>query len=776
MGSGAFLVAACRFLADHVVAAWTREGKMHLIADVHDDVANHARRLVAQRCLYGVDKNRYAVQLARMSLWLITMARREPFTFVDHALRHGDSLVGLSFDQIRAFHWKPEAQQEASAVILKDALAEAVGIRQEILSLAGDGSEWAQRRKQTLLLDAEDALERARLVGDLVIGAFFAHAKDKDRERERKNRLDMVGRWIEADNGGHFDEAKKILGELYAMQAELKKTQVPFHWMVEFPEVFFDERPDPLDGNRKSGKAFVEAFVGNPPFMGGRRIRGELGDQYTEWLGVVQGGSLNADLSARFFLLSAEMTGEHGTIGLVATNTIGQGDTLETGLDRLVNRDGWTIYDATVDLPWPGDAAVTVSVANLAKGHPLSGIVARRIDGVVVANISSSLRPEASRVRAAVLVANGSASFQGCVLAPNAGFVLDADERERLVLANRGNADRIWPFLGGEEVNTSATHAFDRYAIYFAAMTLEEASRWPDLLRIVEQRAKPIRDNANREAHKKYWWHFADKRPALYAAIAPLSRCLVTARVTKHLCFSFQPTDRIFNEKLYVFPLDRFTAFAVLQSRVHTPWVWLLSSTMKTDLNYSASDCFATFPFPQADPRTVLPAVESAGEALYEARAAFMVETNQGLTKTYNALKDPDSVDPRVLELRRLHEAMDRAVLDAYGWSDLEVPPYCAGSPEDKATQKVFEDAVVDRLFALNAVRAAEEAKAGGGAAAGGKGKAAKKKGATGTAGAGDAAGSAGAAGEGDAAGEMGASAKVGRKKKDPGPRLPGMG
>lgn len=130
---------------------------------------------------------------------------------------------------------------------------------------------------------------------------------------------------------------------------------------------------------------------------------------------------------------------------------------------------------------------------------------------------------------------------------------------------------------------------------------------------------------------------------------------------------------------------------------------------MKTDLNYSASDCFENFPFPQPDPRTVIPSLEGIGERLYEARAAYMVETQQGLTKTYNALKDPGCDDPRILELRQLHEAMDRAVLDAYGWSDVAVPPFCPTTEQDQAALQTFEDEVIDRLYVLNAERAAEE-------------------------------------------------------------------
>jgi hypothetical protein len=245
-------------------------------------------------------------------------------------------------------------------------------------------------------------------------------------------------------------------------------------------------------------------------------------------------------------------------------------------------------------------------------------------------------------------------------------------------------------------------------------MTIEEARRWPDLARIVEERVKPERDrlredNASARVLRKYWWRFQAHRPTLCAAIAPLKRCLVTAVVTKHLMFSFQPTDRIFSHKLYVFPLDGYTPFAVLQSRIHLPWAWLLSSTMKTDLNYSASDCFETFPFPKPDPRTVIPELEAIGEKLYQARAKYMVDTEQGLTKTYNAIEDLSCTDARILELRRLHEEMDRAVLDAYGWKDIAVPPYCPMTDADREAIQAFEDEVIDWLYVLNAERAREE-------------------------------------------------------------------
>jgi hypothetical protein len=329
-----------------------------------------------------------------------------------------------------------------------------------------------------------------------------------------------------------------------------------------------------------------------------------------------------------------------------------------------------------------------------------------------------------------------------------------------LIKINKKNAERIFPYLGGEEVNSHPTQDFDRYVINFSDMTLEEAGRWPDLLAIVRDKVKAEREQQGDKLAREHWWRFTRTRSELYAALTLLDRCLVTGIVSKHLMLSFQPTRRTYSHKLYVFPLERNGIFAALQSRIHSIWTWLLSSTMKTDLNYSASDCFETFPFPTD---AALVTLDTIGAQLDAARAHYAALTWQGLTTTYNQLKDPDyagdispasadcsesldrtaapwatpaglaaavpaiTTDPDLLEpetrvayiqhLRHLHEQLDRAVLAAYGWSDIPVPPYCPPRPTDHAGQAAvshFEDTIIDRLFALNAERAAEEAAAAG--------------------------------------------------------------
>ncbi|RMH17508.1 MAG: hypothetical protein D6696_15590 [Acidobacteria bacterium] len=699
MGSGAFLVEACRFLADRVVAAWEREGRLPELAAEHPDVVNHARRLVAQRCLYGVDKNAFAVGLAKLSLWLVTLAKDLPFTFLDHALRHGDSLVGLDFDQIRGFHWQPERQRDLCSRAFDEALDEAIALRQEILDLAGETS--LGRRKERLLADAEDALARVKLIADLALGAFFAADRPKARQQELGRRLQLLGDWLASD--------QPPPAELRELERRLHQRLRPFHWVLEFPEIFHPGRADPLSPRQPAAPAGLDAVVGNPPFAGKNAINAFGGRGYLDWLKILHPGAHgNADYSAHFFRRAAVLIGEHGTIGLIATNTIAQGDTRASGLKPLVE-GGLRIYHAIRSLPWPGDAAVAVAVVHLAKGTRVARNLAPRLDGEPVAVINSRLRPRPERPDPRRLEANRGLSFQGSIVV-GMGFVLTPEERDALIAKDRRNGERIFPYLGGEEVNTSPTQSHHRYVISFGAMSLEEAERWPDLIEIVRRKVKPERDRNNRLVYKKNWWQYAEKRPALYRAIASLDRCLVASIHSKHLLLSLQPTNRIFSHGIVVFCLQTYSAFAVLQSRVHEYWARLLSSSLGDTLRYAATDCFETFPFPHPDPRRVIDELEEVGERLYDARAAYMEAAGHGLTETYNRLKDPSHDEPSIRHLRRLHLELDRAVLRAYGWPDVDVPPYVA--PQDPAAAKArqaFEDDVVDRLFLLNHQRAEAE-------------------------------------------------------------------
>ena len=250
------------------------------------------------------------------------------------------------------------------------------------------------------------------------------------------------------------------------------------------------------------------------------------------------------------------------------------------------------------------------------------------------------------------------------------------------------------------------------------------AGDWPSLITIVAEKVKPVRMKDNRVSYRRHWWQYAEKRADLYPAVVGLPRVLGISRVGQHAALVFLPSSTVYAESLIVFPFDTYTAFTALQSRPHETWARFLGSSMKDDLRYTPSDCFETFPFP--DGWETHPALEEAGRTYHEHRAALMVRNDEGMTKTYNRFHDPYEDDPDIATLRDLHAAMDRAVLDAYGWTDIPTDcDFLLDYEIDEATwgrkkrpyryrwPDAVRDEVLARLLALNAERAAEEARAG---------------------------------------------------------------
>ncbi len=730
-GSGAFLVEACRQISARLVESWSLHGgPPELPAD--EDELLHARRLVAQQCLYGVDRNPMAIDLARLSLWLVTLARDHEFTFIDHALRHGDSLVGLTRRQIEGFHWDAEAprfQLGTETMEVQRQLARVSELRQLIREL---GDEAPEHELRDLLDEADRELRNVRRVGDLVLAAFFEGAKPKERESMRRDYASLL---------------LEITGQGESAGGDAPAPPVTaFHWEFEFPEVFERENPG------------FDAVVGNPPFAGKNTVAAAHPAAYPDWLKLLHAESHgNSDLVAHFFRRAFGLLRNSGSLGLIATNTIGQGDTRSTGL-RWICHHGGEIYRVQRRLKWPGDAAVVVSVLHIAKGS-YSG--PRALDGREAERITAFLFHDGGHDDPDRLEANAGQSFQGSIVL-GMGFTFDDTDRkgvatplaemERLVDENPCSRDVIFPYIGGEEVNASPTHTHHRYVINFHDWPLRRAdlgttwqdasddqrrnwrrdgivpldypdpvaADWPELLAIVEAKVKPERLAQNDKGAKEKWWQFIRPRPELHTAIAGLERVLVITQTSRTGAFCFLPAQIVYSHKLNVFPHSSYAAFAALQSGPHDLWARFFGSTMKDDAVYTPSDCFETYPF--AENWETHPALEAAGKAYYEFRAALMIENNEGMTKTYNRFHDPDERDPRIAELRRLHAAMDRAVLDAYGWDD--IPTDCeflldyeideeTWGRKKKPWRYRWPDAVRDdvlaRLLALNAERAVEE-------------------------------------------------------------------
>jgi len=731
MGSGAFLVEACRQLAARLVAAWSRHPGTRPDVPLDEDEDLLARRLVAQRCLYGVDRNPMATDLARLSLWLATLARDHEFTFLDHALRTGDSLVGLTRPQVEALDWRSAGQLSLFGSLIPGRLDAATAAR---VAIRGAAEDVALHEQERLFRGAEQHMAELRIAADGVLGAFFG----ADRPRARMAALEALH-----DTAGSTDRLWAALRVSAAGLQVPPHRLRPFHWPLEFPEVFAGDTPG------------FDAIVGNPPFAGKNTLLHGNRLHYLDWLQTLHADAHgNADLVAHFFRRAFLLLRLGGCLGLIATNTIGQGDTRESGL-RWVLANGGTVVRARRRYAWPGEAAVVVSIVHIIRGPARSPV----LDGRQVRRISAYLVEGDLDDSPAPLAANAGKAFQGCILL-GMGFTFDDEaaakgkasplsEMHRLIAKEPRNAERIFPYLGGEEVNNDPRHTNRRWCIDFnnfplgrrqtaqtwASMSISKrmqarvkmfvpldylepvAEDWPDLIKILEYWIKNNNTITNMDSETRFWWQFLRSRPELRFATKNLSLIISTLRVKRHNVFFSLEKNIVLANTLYAFSFSKQSYFAVLQSSIHELWVHNFSSTMKDDINYSSSDCFENFPFPLNIES--LSDLENLAVEYQKTRLLIMAGRNEGLTKIYNRYHDHQDRVPETYLLRKLHNALDVTVLQAYGWNDLAdtaAPDFLSENTEPNHCYQdrlfwpePFRDKVLARLLALNAERAAEE-------------------------------------------------------------------
>ncbi|MEV5700525.1 type IIL restriction-modification enzyme MmeI [Streptomyces anthocyanicus] len=742
MGSGAFLVSACRYLSDRVVDAWVRDGLPPEIArdvdaDDREQLHQVARRLVADRCLYGVDRDPMAVELAKLSLWLVTLAKGRPFSFLDHALRCGDSLVGvIDVEQVKAFHLDSGARQLSPEVsraleVTESLLWRAADIRQQIEATPVVDIR-VVREKSKLLKEAESLSDRLRLAADAIVGAALAaegisdeeateisgvenvegargraahaEAKEDAKAKAYRNRLESVAGLIVTaleEGPGVEDAATRARGIVDGWLKGPRTTAIrPLHWPLEFPEI--------MTSGESGG---FDVVVGNPPFLGGKKLTGVLGQDYREYLvNRLAGGTRgHADLCAYFLLRNLSIAPGRRT-GIIATNTVAQGDTREVGLDRAT-ADGWTVYRAIKSQPWPGAAALEVSLLWMSQRiHDTETLI---LDGREVQGITANLDPK-SRVTGTPfpLVANEAQSFIGSYVLGK-GFILSPETAKGLIVKNPKNADVLFPYLSGEDLNQRPGARASRWVINFHDWSEEEAAEYVDVFRILERDVKPERQRMNedgayvlRKPLPQRWWQYADKRPALAAATADLEQVLVIARVSSTATVLRVPTGQVFHEKVVIFPTADLARLATLNSAMHVVWAWKWSATMKADLQYAPSDCFETYPFPKSTN-----ALRKAGQRLELHRGSASSARNIGLTNLYHLVHSESENAPDICTIRQAHVEVDKAAAEAYGWSDLDLKHGFHPAPQGERFSIALDVQVevLDRLLELNHARYKEE-------------------------------------------------------------------
>ena len=674
MGSGAFLVQACRWLSDRLVEAWSLADKngqfVTIDGDVIAEVAGKeplprdvetrtviARRLIAERCLYGVDLNPLAVELAKLSIWLVTLAKGRPFGFLDHNLRCGDSLLGIHrLDQLTELSMTPtgKGQQRLFGQNIERAVYEAIELRQRLREMPIRDIHDVEAMAR-LDAEARQKLEVPERIADAFIGGVFASEGNSSAVDNAIATLSIqAGHAVDGDQNAIDAIVAQARSTLSVDLPAGKASRRAFHWPLEFPEVF------------AQGRLGFDALIGNPPFVGGRRMRGALGDATLNWLACRwPHASLNSDFCIFFYLAAVQLLRPKGSFGFLGTKTIGQGDTARTGLGYLLQNEGVVIRYALSSFDWPGTAAVVAALVVAQKGNWAGALL---LDGKRVTLISEILDDQSGWGEAKRLPENLCRSFQGSVLV-GLGFVLTPEEAKLLIEERRENVEVLKPYLSGDDLNSHPQQLASRWAIDFRDASLSTCEeRWPELIARVRELVKPQRDVTRREAHQRYWWHHGDKRPALYTCIRDKSEVFVIARVTKYVAIIGVPANQVFHDKVYVFDIPGWASFAALQSSFHDAWVRRGSSTVGETLNYTASDYFDTYPFLHINDEYLV----SIGKKYHAFRKLIMNEQNRGLTETYNRFHDAKCIDLQIQELRNLQIEMDRAVANAYGWSDLD--------------------------------------------------------------------------------------------------------
>lgn len=736
MGSGAFLVQACRWLAERMVEAWSQvetAGKyLSVDGEVLDDGAGKeplprdaeartviARRLIAERCLYGVDLNPLAVELAKLSIWLVTLAKGRPFGFLDHNLRSGDSLLGIHrLDQLTELSMTPDGQgqQRLFGKNIQQAVQEAINLRQRLRSIPiRDIHDVATMAR--LDSDARRHLEVPERIADAFIGEVFsAGGNNSVLETALVSLAIQAGQAVDGDRNAMDDIITRANARLSVDLPAGKAARRSFHWPLVFPEVFV------------CNKKGFNAILGNPPYLGGRKIRGTLGSSYLQFLTscLFPNASANADLCAFFLRRSAIVSIEGAVNGFIATSSVSEGDTREFGLDNLVSH-GWSLIRATSKFVWPGTANVTVSPIWSYFGDWKGEFY---LNNKKVCGISPYLteasEEETSPVR---LKANYELSFQGSIPLGK-GFVISAEKAREILAASERYQDVIYPYLVGQELNVDPRHEPSKWIINFHDWPLDRetaapgysgpvASDYPLCLDIVRKfvypertRKKPNGEYALRKPLPQKWWIYGDKRPELYSCLANLEWALAIAtQATKYVAFGKVGGRKVYSNAIAIIASDDYALAGVLSSSLHEVWARRYGSYNLLLLRYSPSDLFDTYPLP-----ALTNALRGAGEKYFETRAEIILRNRFGLTAFYNKLHDPQETSAEFVEFRELQMIIDCLVAETYGWSELDLShgfhevPYL---PEkDRMRFTISEPArieVLRRLLELNHQRHEEE-------------------------------------------------------------------
>ncbi|WSB37381.1 hypothetical protein OG949_34105 [Streptomyces scopuliridis] len=704
-GSGAFLVAAARYLADRLVEAWQREGVAYGRAP--HDLLVHAIRTVVATCLYGADINGMAVEMCKLSLWLVSLDPKLPFSFVDDKVLHGNALLGLTdADQLRRLHIHPAAagnQLSVFALDVDDILDQATRLRRQLASEVDDNDPQrsaATKRRQWRRY--QELTEQLADVADGVIAAGLqGGGKPGKQLKAAYENLRIAVESAYPAGGEETDRDRTMLDGI--QEAGLSPTVTtdyrrwkPLHWILAVPDVM-----------ERGG---FNAIVGNPPFLGEYKIPKSMGSNVRSWLveTIAFGRKGKSDLVAYFFLRAMALAKARGTLGLIATSSVGEGQTREVGLDQMTQK-GFTIARAIQSKPWPTTNADLEYAAVWGTCADIPDTVPRIVDSVEAKRISTVLEPmgrvDDYRVK---LATNRGIAFKGCE--PYGGWFIVSPEQALEWIESEANNSRVLkPFLGGDDLNSRPDGKPSRWAIDFTGLSEEDARAYTLPYGHVLEHVKPDRAKKAKAVREAPWWLFHRPRPALRAAISSQKEMLAITRHSKTALPLRIPTSWLPSDATIAFATDSFEDQAVLSSSLHQVWAIKFGSGMRNDPRYTPSSVFETFPFPSGNKQ-----LTEVGKALELERREIMTRRRLGLTDLYSLVNDhviTDQADADVAKIREIHTEIDRTVVEAYGWDDVPLGHgfHTYRQMERWMVSPIARVEILDRLLEENHRRAASQ-------------------------------------------------------------------
>lgn len=692
-GSGAFLVAAARYLADRLVESWQRDGRA---ADLLNKWSSQglderesrlrlrtaAVREVVAQCLYGADINGMAVEMCKLSLWLVSLDPRKPFSFVDDKIFHGNSLLGLtSLRQLEELHIDPrpapaheQTQMEFRGNVLEERLDlrhkidKAAQLRrrlaEEIIENDPQRSAAAKNRQMEQLDELTRDLTKIA-DGVIAAGLPLGGKSGKKLDEAYENLRIAVGKEYprpgEAADSSMLDAIvdRGLTIERLSPGAEADQDRwKPLHWCLAVPEVI-----------QRGG---FDAVIGNPPFLGGQKLTGAMGTPMRDWfVNVLAGGAKgSADLVAYFFLRAKSLLTTDGVLGLIATNTIAQGDTRGVGLEALLD-SGFTILRSLQSRTWPARSANLEFAGIWGTLGTVPAEVPRYSDGVRAAKITALLSPSGRASGEPLrLKENRATAFQGCIV-NGMGFIVPESLAAEWIAKDPSAAEVLFPYLGGDDVTSRHDLSASRWVVNFHNLSEAQAREYPRVYEHVRREVKQSRSKNSRRRVREEWWLYEARRPKMQEAIAGLDSVLVVPLVSKYFMPVRVETGQVYSHKLGVLSRGSFALEGVLSSAIHQLWSMTYGSTLETRLNYSLSDVFETFPAP----RETLD-LETLGKSLELTRRRVLNTGRLGITDLYNRVNDPclsGRDNAEIAEIRTIHTELDRVVMEAYGWGDVEL-------------------------------------------------------------------------------------------------------